>query len=727
MRHTTLTDLARRLHSCSIYVHLPFSTKAKVVHVASWTASQELSLKAKTALFPEKFNNFHSGLINITALPFRPYWVEEVTEAADGTILKTYAGSDGQLMNTLAERLNFTFRVMEVKDWDEVTSKVVERKAFMSGVYHVLLPQRRKRYDFTFAYERAITEFSMAKPALRPRWQSLYYPLDENVWFCILALLALTPLFALLIICGGKLAHKDEQADARTVTLEMVGSLLGQSIAERTGQRSGGRVMLASWLIFAFILTTAYRGNLTAALTLPKYPPRVETLPELVGVVDKITMPPYGAEFKEFFSQSDSIVFQTIAKKMQLVSNILDGLKGINEKQSHMDGERYLRLAIAEHFTLADGSNRLYVGRGSVLPTIAGLPIPHDAPYKPQVDRLLMTIIEAGLYEKWSEDMLNQARREGRQRERNLKKLQETGKDNVETEGSDDSIKALTIVHMQGPLMLLLLGLILALMVFVVEGVVSSHYNSALDPPPTTRVSRREEPITPKGEISTNQIKASEARSQPPCAGVPLRKRRGTTSRRHTPALHLLRNGCLRSFLFLWAVAPRTPPPCRRPLVHTRRDERYAIVRLWQSGLSARLIADETGTSTTTVYRWVRRWQEDGNVENKPRVDRNPFCSLGLAPGNDLAPGNSLQSTVASHFLRNFELSSTWPKDFLAPYAPPRDQIGPFAFHGESTTLPQQISLTTPSFSVSSPPLVSLACFPPADRISWTQPKNSGN
>ncbi|XP_063614361.1 uncharacterized protein LOC134787514 [Penaeus indicus] len=392
-----LIDSETEVLRCSIYVHLPFSNKAKVAHVVSWTAPQELVLKAKTALFPEKFNNFHGGLVNITALPFRPYWVEEVKEAADGTIVKTYAGSDGQLMNTLAERLNFTFRVMEVKDWDEVTSKVVERKSFMSGVYHVLLPQRLKRYDFTFAYERAITEFSMAKPALRPRWQSLYYPLDESVWLCILALLALTPLFALLIICGGKMGQKEERADARTVALEMVGSLLGQSIAERTGKRSGGRVMLASWLIFAFIITTAYRGNLTAALTLPKYPPRVETLPELVEVVDKITMPPYGAEFEEFFSQSDSLVFQTIAKKMELVSNILEGLKGINEKQSHMDGERYLRLTIAEHFTLADGSNRLYVGRGSVLPTIAGLPIPHDAPYKPQVDRLLMTIIEVGI------------------------------------------------------------------------------------------------------------------------------------------------------------------------------------------------------------------------------------------------------------------------------------------------------------------------------------------
>lgn len=79
----------------------------------------------------------------------------------------------------------------------------------------------------------------------------------------------------------------NERTDVRTVAMEMVGSLLGQSIAERTGKRNGSRAMLASWLIFAFIITTAYRGNLTAALTLPKYPPRVETLPELVEVVDK--------------------------------------------------------------------------------------------------------------------------------------------------------------------------------------------------------------------------------------------------------------------------------------------------------------------------------------------------------------------------------------------------------------------------------------------------------
>lgn len=62
-----------------------------------------------------------------------------------------------------------------------------------------------------------------------------------------------------------------------------------------------------------------------------------------------------------------------------------------------MDGRRYLDQMIAEHFTDARGEAQLYVGRQSVLPGLAGWPIPHDAPYKPQLDRLMMRILEVCL------------------------------------------------------------------------------------------------------------------------------------------------------------------------------------------------------------------------------------------------------------------------------------------------------------------------------------------
>ncbi|XP_066984733.1 uncharacterized protein [Macrobrachium rosenbergii] len=49
---------------------------------------------------------------------------------------------------------------------------------------------------------------------------------------------------------------------------------------------------------------------------------------------------------------------------------------------------------------------------------------------------------------------------------------------------------------------------------------------------------------------------------------------------------------------------------------------RTKMVCMWVGGMSARAIAQETGTSVTTVYRWIRRWQKEGNVETKPRSGR---------------------------------------------------------------------------------------------------------
>lgn len=45
--------------------------------------------------------------------------------------------------------------------------------------------------------------------------------------------------------------------------------------------------------------------------------------------------------------------------------------------------------------------------------------------------------------------------------------------------------------------------------------------------------------------------------------------------------------------------------------------ERARIVWLWLGGESARSISQQTGASLSTVYRWIRRWQE-GSIYTKP-------------------------------------------------------------------------------------------------------------
>lgn len=68
---------------------------------------------------------------------------------------------------------------------------------------------------------------------------------------------------------------------------EIFGTLLGQSLAEHLIRSTASQLLVVFWLVFAVIVGTVYRGNLTAALTLPRSPPRPETIEELVNFVDR--------------------------------------------------------------------------------------------------------------------------------------------------------------------------------------------------------------------------------------------------------------------------------------------------------------------------------------------------------------------------------------------------------------------------------------------------------
>ncbi|KAG7163534.1 Ionotropic receptor 93a-like 7 [Homarus americanus] len=329
----------------------------------------------------------------------------------------------------------------------------------MATVFHIMLPGRLERYDYSWVYEYASLDFSMARPGIKPQWQSLYYPLTDLVWAAVLLALLLTPVILLLIIRVGEWKDGGDRIATGTVVQDVTGMLLGQNLPRRLPTVISSRVLVASWLMFALIIGSTYRGNLTAFLTLPKYPPRAETTQELARVAERITMPSYGVEFRNFFSQSDSQLFKRLGQLMHIVPSVIVGYQqAVKRKQAHLDARRYLQLKIAELYTGADGIPKLYIGRESIIPGQSAWPIPHDAPYRPVLDRCLMA---AGLYERWNDDQLRQAQMESRRRY----KQQETEK---ETE-SDSSLRPLIITHLQGPFMLLLLGLGLAEVSFLVE------------------------------------------------------------------------------------------------------------------------------------------------------------------------------------------------------------------------------------------------------------------
>lgn len=67
----------------------------------------------------------------------------------------------------------------------------------------------------------------------------------------------------------------------------------------------------------------------------------------------------------------------------------------------------------------------------------------------------------------------------------------------------------------------------------------------------------------------------------------------------------------------------------RQPCKTTDTTQRARMVWMWVGGQSARSIARETGASVSTVYRWIRRWEQEGNVHTRPRVGKYHLCFWG--------------------------------------------------------------------------------------------------
>ncbi|XP_045102567.1 uncharacterized protein LOC123498989 [Portunus trituberculatus] len=77
----------------------------------------------------------------------------------------------------------------------------------------------------------------------------------------------------------------------------------------------------------------------------------------------------------------------------------------------------------------------------------------------------------------------------------------------------------------------------------------------------------------------------------------------------------------------------------------TDLGERARLVWLWMAGRSVHNISVITGTSVTTVYRWIRRWQREGHVNSRPRSGRP---RLGTSKSNTTKQIQKLFSTQSS-------------------------------------------------------------------------------
>ncbi|XP_063875086.1 uncharacterized protein LOC135108267 [Scylla paramamosain] len=138
-------------------------------------------------VFPQKYANFYGMTFNLSWLPLTPYWMEEVQSRPDGSKVSSYSGKMYLIMQVIADVLNFTINPLPFEGWDSVLARVKTREAFLWPTNMPIMPHLLQDYDYSLFLELSTLAFSMAKPTLKPNWQSLYYPLQLEVWGSIAA------------------------------------------------------------------------------------------------------------------------------------------------------------------------------------------------------------------------------------------------------------------------------------------------------------------------------------------------------------------------------------------------------------------------------------------------------------------------------------------------------------------------------------------------------------
>nr|XP_045622060.1 uncharacterized protein LOC123772735 [Procambarus clarkii] len=255
------------------------------------------------------------------------------------------------------------------------------------------------------------------------------------------------------------------------VTQDVVGTLLGQDLTRRLPSRSSTQIVVGAWLVLAFIVGTAYRGNLTAFLTVLKYPARPENLEQLLKTDARVSMlSDIEYYFYYTYKHSNSPLFRALAARMYFVASNAQGLQNaIMKNEAYIFEGAFLRMALAENYTRDDGWSPLYVAKRPVQPGYAVWYAPRDAPYTHIIDRFLLAFHGAGLIRRWSQVVLEDARQ--RDRARRMEEMKEDVKDwmLVLEEESSGGLQPLSLTHLQGPFLLLLLGLIVAPVAFLGE------------------------------------------------------------------------------------------------------------------------------------------------------------------------------------------------------------------------------------------------------------------
>ncbi|GFT90452.1 glutamate receptor ionotropic, delta-1 [Trichonephila clavipes] len=190
-------------------------------------------------------------------------------------------GTDGKLLDCLAEKLNFEFEILTSPiggsrysngTWNGIIGLVQKEEADMGMGVLSFSEERLEVVDFSNSYFALEKIFTVKEPGQMPKITAFTYPFTQNVWI----------LYALMILTATVLFQKIMFRNATLLGsfVSVLGSIVGQGM-ENVKDSPWRRVLFGLWLTIAVIMPFLYNTNFLSFLTMPEKIPTPKTFQEL--------------------------------------------------------------------------------------------------------------------------------------------------------------------------------------------------------------------------------------------------------------------------------------------------------------------------------------------------------------------------------------------------------------------------------------------------------------
>ncbi|XP_063865701.1 glutamate receptor ionotropic, delta-2-like [Scylla paramamosain] len=413
-----------------------------------------------TRLASQQYGNMGGRLLRAVVVENSPYF--RLRKFPDGTLFPG-DGIDVNLLNILANKLNFTYRLVEAADgqWGEVLPNgwvtgmigVVARREADLAINEITVTGKRERVvDFSTPYFVEGTILVSPAPKEKNRAFAAFSPFSAQVWGTIVVVtLVMGPMVAavgwLRQRCIGTSGLSTLSLNTLSFTafrsLVVQGNLLFPNNVPL-------RVVFYFWYLFCFIIYAMYAGTLTAVLALPAFTKPIETLTDLLEAARRGDLQPAvveGTSNAFLFKDAEGGIYKDIWEVFDPATGYAKNYDGGVDKV--MNGPFVFvnaRLG-SEVRAAARGVQKFYISRDSFYPQSYATAFPTGSPIRVVVNPILTSITASGVIGKWMKEEV-------------LK---------VTKSVEEEKNYAITLVHLQAAFFILLLGFLVATAALVAE------------------------------------------------------------------------------------------------------------------------------------------------------------------------------------------------------------------------------------------------------------------